>query len=68
MRKILTFVVSLLVDDAEPASLRGTVRAVTDGECAFTNGRQLLEILRRAGRNDFAAFKPISRRETEENR
>ncbi len=66
MRKIFTFIVSLLTDDSEPAALRGTVRAVTDGECTFTSGQQLLDILTRAGRGDFAAFKPPREREMEE--
>ncbi len=65
MRKMLTFIVYLLVDDAEPMSLRGTIRAVSDGERTFTSGQQLLEILMCAGQEGFAASKFSAEKEAE---
>jgi hypothetical protein len=47
MRKTIAYVLRLLIDEAEPEALRGTLRNVNSGEeHSFSTEQALLELLR----------------------
>ena len=51
MHTVQTFILRLLIDPAEPDTVRGALRPMPEGEpCPFTDGQALLACLRQLAR------------------